>query len=137
MRLIPALVFLAVFCFPIILSAQTVSIKGKVWDDMKQSIPFAVVAEKGTKNAVSANESGDFSIKLMKVPCVLVVTAVGFQSAEYKVTNENRNDAFKIILKRSTASLDEVVVTGFSRVEKNVMAGEAVKIGRASCRERV
>ena len=52
MRLIPALVLLAAISFPAIVSAQTVSIKGKVRADTGDPIPYA---------AITANNKGQLS----------------------------------------------------------------------------
>ena len=49
-------------------------------------VPFVTVTVKGTKTTVAANENGNFSIDA-KVNDVLVITGVGLQPKEVKVTN--------------------------------------------------
>ena len=112
MRTIPALVFLAAFIIPSLLAAQAVNIKGKVLTESGDPLPFATIIVKGTRVGVSSDKSGDFSIDVPKLPSILQFSAVGYQIVEYKITSENSKAIIKVTMKQSTATLDEVVVTG-------------------------
>ena len=46
-------------------------------------VGFASVAEKGTKNTVTADASGNFSIRSKQAAPTLVVTVIGYDSRDY------------------------------------------------------
>ena len=88
------------------------------------AVPGVAVREKGTKNGVSANISGQYSIKV-KNGATLVFSAVGFLSQEVKVTNQSVID---VVLETDAKSLDEVVVTGYQKIDRANFTGAAVKL---------
>ncbi|MDZ7898371.1 MAG: SusC/RagA family TonB-linked outer membrane protein [Arcicella sp.] len=88
------------------------------------AIPGAAVREKGTKNGVSANGNGQYSIKV-KNGATLVFSGVGFISQEVKITNQS---VVNIVLETDTQSLDEVVVTGYQKIDRANFTGAAVKL---------
>lgn len=106
MRKITLLLMLQLLLFSLVF-AQVRNVTGKVTDDAGNPAPFVTVNVKGTKNTVSANESGVFIIKA-KYGDVLVITGVGLQTHEVKVTND---DMQTISIQKVTNSLAEVVVT--------------------------
>ena len=61
--------------------AQTTTITGKVVDDKGNALAGASVLEKGTKNGVSADANGSFSIKV-KSGATLIVSTIGFENLE-------------------------------------------------------
>lgn len=86
--------------------AQT-SINGKVVDQNNVAVPGATVKVKGAKTIVQTSTDGIFKINA-KPDDVLVVTAIGFQSTEYKV---GTNSFLTITIAASTNELSSVVVT--------------------------
>lgn len=96
--------------------AQTKSVKGTVRDDKGQPIPFATVAETGTKNATRADENGTFVIKVRQ-GASLTISSAGFTT----VTVKADSDLQSITLKTSSVDMQEVVITtalGIKRSEK-------------------
>ena len=88
------------------------------------AVPGVAVREKGTKNGVAANVNGQYSIKV-KNGATLVFSAVGFLSQEIKVTNQSVID---VVLETDAKSLDEVVVTGYQKIDRANFTGAAVKL---------
>jgi TonB-linked SusC/RagA family outer membrane protein len=88
------------------------------------AIPGAAVREKGTKNGVSTNGNGKYSIKVRN-GATLVFSGVGFLSQEVKITNQSVID---IVLETDTKALDEVVVTGYQKIDRANFTGAAVKL---------
>ena len=88
------------------------------------AVPGAAIREKGTKNGVSANISGQYSIKV-KNGATLVFSAVGFLSQEIKITSQSVID---VVLETDAKSLDEVVVTGYQKIDRANFTGAAVKL---------
>jgi iron complex outermembrane receptor protein len=95
-----------IFMLPLGLMAQT--IKGKVTDSSGEGLPYMNIVEKGTTNGVVSDDNGDFSITVKNLPSTLVVSSMGFETKEVKVTNTS----FLIISINDDNALDEVVVTG-------------------------
>src|SRR5258708_30152422 len=86
--------------------AQTHTVSGNVKDETGNSVPFAIVTETGTKNATTADATGNFLIK-MKGNGTLTFTATGFNSLN--ATPEGNSVA--VTLKRNPSELTTVVVT--------------------------
>ncbi|MGL6067457.1 MAG: carboxypeptidase-like regulatory domain-containing protein, partial [Sediminibacterium sp.] len=80
---------------------------GKVTDDKGAPLAGASIIEKGTKNGVSADANGAFTIKV-KSGAALIVSVVGFETTQISAKTSN----LIIKLNTDTKSLSEVVVTG-------------------------
>ena len=71
-------IFVAVFCFCFVASAQNFSLSGTVVDQ-DQNIPLlgATVLVKGTQNGVTTDFDGNFKIDEVSINDILVVSYVG------------------------------------------------------------
>jgi hypothetical protein len=78
--LLTALFFLSA----LIMFGQSRTVTGKVTGADGKPIPFATVTVKGTSNAVSADENGNFSIQA-PANAVLVFTSTGYQASEVNI----------------------------------------------------
>ncbi|MEO6188448.1 MAG: SusC/RagA family TonB-linked outer membrane protein [Ginsengibacter sp.] len=111
------------FLMSTIAFSQSRTVTGKVSDDVGKAIPFASIAEKGTKNGVSADADGIFKITIKKN--VLVVSATGFATKDVTVTGDVANVSLSV----SAASMDEVIVTGVvGATDKKKMTVSVTKI---------
>ncbi len=93
------------------LFAQQSVVDGVVKDAQGQTLPFATVSLKNTKNAIITNADGYY--KLTKIPHgehILVFSAVGFQTLEHKFTVNTSSKTINIQLEASSKELDEVTV---------------------------
>lgn len=86
--------------------AQTVTVSGKISDASGNPVAGASVLEKGTRNGVSSDASGFFSISV-KTGATLEITAIGFESVEVAAGSD-----MKVTMQTSTSNLNEVIVTG-------------------------
>ena len=95
--------------------SQAVKITGQVKNVQGEPVPFATVTVKGTTEAVSADQNGNFTISAPR-GSTLVITAASFQTQETLVSNQSN---IPIILV-GESNLQEVVVTalGIRRTEK-------------------
>jgi TonB-linked SusC/RagA family outer membrane protein len=95
--------------------SQAVRLTGQVKNVQGEPVPFATVAVKGTSQAVSADQNGNFIISAAK-GATLVITAASFQTQEVVVGDQT---SFPVTLVGET-NLQEVVVTalGIRRTEK-------------------
>ena len=102
------------------------TVTGKVTDDKGAPLAGASVLEKGTKNGVSADANGAFTIKV-KSGATLIVSEIGYENQQVVANATN----LLIKLATDTKSLNEVVVTGVgvaTSKKKIAVAVEAVNL---------
>lgn len=95
--------------------AQNKTVTGRVTDENGSPIPFATITIKGTKDGVSADADGKFSIRL-KGTETLVVSAVGFSDKEVNIAN---NSNLSISMLKSASDMKEVIVTTGLGIKKS------------------
>jgi TonB-linked SusC/RagA family outer membrane protein len=95
--------------------SQAVKLTGQIKNVQGEAVPFATVAVKGTSEAVSADQNGNFTISAPR-GSTLVISAASFQPQEITVGSQN---SIPVTLVGET-NLQEVVVTalGIKRTEK-------------------
>jgi TonB-linked SusC/RagA family outer membrane protein len=98
--------------------SQGRSITGKVTDENGKAIPLATVQQKGTINAVTANDDGNFSITVTGKNPVLVISSVNYRDEQVKVGDQS----YYAISLTGTGELSEVVVTalGITRQKRSL-----------------
>ena len=95
--------------FTIAAYAQTVTITGSVRNNTtKESVPAVSVSVKGTTQGTYSNSDGEFSLRVSKLPVVLVFSSVGYEDQEITVSDASK--PFNIDLKINNALGQEVVV---------------------------
>ncbi|MEP6927514.1 MAG: TonB-dependent receptor plug domain-containing protein, partial [Ginsengibacter sp.] len=98
--------------------SQGRQISGTVTNENGQPVPLATVQQKGTKNAVTANDNGTFSINVTGNNVKLLISSVNYGSREIIVGNQS---TYNIELK-DAGNLSEVVVTALGiRREKKAL----------------
>ncbi len=136
MKKIVSTIFVAMLCFVITATAQVRTVTGRVTDDKGNPIPSASIVVKGNNTGAAADGNGNFKVNA-KTGDVLVITAVNFQSRNFKVT---QGSDFKITLVSAVNDLAEVVVTtagGIKTRKKEIgtanteLKGEAIVAGKA------
>jgi TonB-linked SusC/RagA family outer membrane protein len=86
----------------------------------KQPIPGASIQVKGTNSGTQTDGSGKFSINIKNTSGTLVVSAVGFETAEITTAGKS---VVNFSLSPSSTNLNEVVVTGYSSQRKKDITG--------------
>ena len=71
------------------IQAQTIEIKGTVFDSKKETMPGASVYVKGTNIGVITDVNGKYAIKVPSTQSVLVFSFVGYVPQEVVVGNRN------------------------------------------------
>jgi len=104
--------------------------------DAKGNLPisFASIMIKGTRNAVSTNSDGSFSISNIKGGIyTLVIHSIGYESKEIQVlVNENQVSQLLVKLNASIQSLEEVVVVGYGSMPKKDLTGSITSVNGKS-----
>ncbi len=100
---------------------QKLEIKGHVSTAKDNlSLPGATILEKGTKNGVTTNFDGDFTINVKNEDAILVISYVGYATQEIPIQSKTELD---IVMKEDAANLDEVVIVGFGKQKKISLTG--------------
>lgn len=92
------------------------NVKGKIIDELGESIPFVNIIEKGTTNGTTSNEKGNFSLNLKKLPTTITISALGFTSVEKTISLSK--STIEITLKEDANILEEVVISGLATTTK-------------------
>lgn len=98
-------------------SADAFKITGHIEDENGNSIPYATILEKGTKNTTSANAGGTYNLVVTDKKGILVFSAVGYETKEIKIKSRPVID---VILKHANQAMEEVVVTGYGAAKKDL-----------------
>ena len=108
-------------------SAQTTA-KGTVTDQTGEPVIGATVVEKGNaKNAAVTDFDGNFTLKLQKSKTV-VISYIGMVTQEV-TASEN----MQVKLQDDNASLEEVVVVGYTSKARKDLTGSVGSVSGGSC----
>ncbi|EIJ37426.1 SusC/RagA family TonB-linked outer membrane protein [Galbibacter orientalis] len=115
---IKQLVFALTFCFIAmsnLYGQDQVTINGKVTDENQVPIPYVNVLVKGGEGSGATTDfDGNYQISAAS-DAVLVISSIGFKSQEVSVDGRT---TVNVKLKEDVEALDEVIVVGYSSVEK-------------------
>ncbi len=103
------------------------NIIGKVTDSKGEPLPGVSIKIKGTNTGTVTTIEGTYAIMVPSESSILVFTYMGFASQEVTVLDKTE---ITVILKESSSSLDEVVVTAYGRQQSkasNVAAISTIK----------
>lgn len=116
---------LKLLCFCLALLTSTVvfaqnAIKGKVFDTLGDPIIGANVMIKGTTDGTITDFEGEFTINVEANNQILVISFIGYQTAEFKVAGVRPIHA---TLQEDTEALEEVIVVGYGSQSKKSVTG--------------
>ncbi|MEO6732009.1 MAG: TonB-dependent receptor [Ferruginibacter sp.] len=131
---------LCVFISFLLLSTQSIAqeakkITGKIVST-SDAMPVvnATITVKGTKNAVTTNSSGEFTI-FAATGETLVVSSVGFNAKSFKVSNSTTT--LSVSLSEDYGKMDEVVVIGYGKMKKTDLSSSQVTVTSADIAKTV
>ncbi|NOW96406.1 TonB-dependent receptor [Mucilaginibacter sp. SG564] len=101
-------------------------ISGVIYDENKKPLTGATITEKGTHNSTVSKTDGTFTISVPKMGSVLLVSYIGYDVQEVKVTSETK---LVITLAAAMSKLSDVIVIGYGSQKKSsaTVAASAVK----------
>jgi TonB-linked SusC/RagA family outer membrane protein len=111
--------------------AQNRTITGKITDDTGNPISGATVAVKGTRNAVTTDVNGNYSIVADNNATTLVISFVGKSTDEITIGSSSVINAS---LKQEESVMQEVVVVGYGTQRRKDLTGNVSKISGESIR---
>ncbi len=106
----------SVFIHPI---SKATTIKGKVTDEKNQPLPGVSVKIKGSKQAVSTNNEGDFQLITSETQPTLIFTFIGYKTQEIVFSGQ----PLAVKLDPDQGKLDEVIVVGYGTQKKSDVLG--------------
>jgi TonB-linked SusC/RagA family outer membrane protein len=123
LRMCLAIVLLSI---PMTISGMAQSrLAGHVSDSNNEPLVGVSVVLSGTTVGAVTDSDGNFQISA-SIPCTLVISCIGFQTQEIKVTSPTTN--LSIILQEDKDLLDEVVVVGYGTQTKKSITGATVHV---------
>lgn len=116
---------LLVCCLHVAGQTPGLTVKVHVSDEAGQPLTGITVQIKGTPRKFVTSASGDLTISNVPARAVLVLTGVSMEETEMAVDSRTE---LTIRMKRKAAALEDVVVTGFQRIDRKKFTGSAVTV---------
>src|SRR5205809_6820342 len=113
-QIIFAGILLALLSFAFISKADR-TITGTVKDQNGDLVPFATITIKQISKSVTADANGFFRITIDDEIKTIEITAVGIEAKQVQLTAASN---YNIVVKRTQASMSDVVVTTALRAQK-------------------
>ncbi len=107
-------------CVGLPVSAQNITVSGTVEDGNGDPMIGATVMVDGSKDGVSTDVDGNFSLRNVSPKATLKISYIGYKTETVKVDGRNN---IKVVLREDTETLDEVVVVGYGTVKKKDLTG--------------
>lgn len=120
-------------CISFTTVGQNSTVVGNVIDATNnQPLLGATIIQKGTQNGVTSDFDGNFTLEGVSINDIIIISYVGFQDAEIKLTTLN---SISVTLKIDTATLDEVIVVGYGTQRKKEITGAVAVISAETIKE--
>lgn len=121
-RFLTVALALLLLMLPFLSNAQEkITVRGVVTSaENADPLPGVAVIEKGTRNGISTNESGEFILENVSSTGTLMFSIVGYDGVEVAVANQKQ---VAVELKPNIADLEEVVVIGYGTQRKRDLTG--------------
>lgn len=122
----------ALLLFTVAALAQK-TVTGTVTDDKGNPLPNVSVVVKGTNSGTVTKSDGSYSLTLPANAKQLEFSFLGFTT---QTVNLGSGSRYSTTLTSTTKEIDEVVVTGISRVKKSEFAGAGSKLDEKNIRNQ-
>lgn len=120
-----AILLFSLLCFAMSLSAQNITVKGKVLDvSSGEGIPYATLVVKGTSEWTTSKDDGSF---LIEAPAngTLSVSLIGYTSKDVAIDSRQK---IIVELVSDMDVLSESVVIGYGVQQKKLITGSTVQV---------
>ena len=103
--------------------AQSVTVKGFVYDEKRQPMPGVTVQVVGTSVGTATTANGWFSIDLPMLSGKLKLSFVGYKDKEVEFSEKTATDTLRIYMKANVEELDEAVVVAYGETTRRKATG--------------
>ena len=118
-------VILAAMSFFSLCAYADITVKGVVVDDSGETIIGASVVEKGNpSNGVATDIDGAFTLTVSSANSEIEVSYIGMEAQVLKASTKE----MRIVMSPNAQQLDEVVVTGMSKMDRRLFTGATTQI---------
>jgi len=100
-------------------SSTLLQVSGRIINEKGEGLPSASLQIKGTEIFVNADNQGYFKFDQLAKGAILIVTSIGYQKDEIKVTGA----IISHVLKTAVTSLDETVVIAYGTTTRRLNTG--------------
>ncbi|MEP6749215.1 MAG: SusC/RagA family TonB-linked outer membrane protein, partial [Bacteroidota bacterium] len=107
-------------------SEEVITIKGTILDSSGNRLTGVTVQVNGAKRTTTTNNNGEFQLPGVKKGSFLTLSMVGFKTVQVKAS-----EIVSVSLTESATKLDEVVVTGFQKIDRKKFTGASVTLKAA------
>ncbi len=108
-------------------SKPSITVSGKVLDEREQPLIGVSVKLKNSDVGAATNAEGRFTISVPNDKRVLVLSYLGYENQEVRVTNVSE---YNVNMVPAVSTLNEVVVIGYSTQRKKDVSGSVVSISQ-------
>ena len=108
------------------LHAQSGTIRGKITDTLGTPLRGVSVTVKNAKNGTSTNAAGEFTLNAVPARSTIVVSYVGLETQEVPLSAGQIS--LSLVMRVDVTNMQDVVVTGYQRIEKKKFTGAAVTL---------
>lgn len=106
-------------------------VKGIVVDKNGVGLPGSTIKVVGKGTGVSTNVKGEFEIEVPAASKQIEVSFIGFIA---QVISVDKSSSISVTLQEATQNIDEVVVTGYQRVDRKLFTGSSVKVNASEAK---
>ncbi|MDQ2753580.1 MAG: carboxypeptidase-like regulatory domain-containing protein, partial [Bacteroidota bacterium] len=99
----------------------------------RQPVPGATVQVRNTKIATQTGNDGNFSVRVPADSSSLIITVIGYEQLEMPTVG--KTSLGDIAIKSSIATLNDVVVTGYSSQRKKDITGSVAVVNIANAKQ--
>lgn len=103
----------------------TITITGKITDEMGTPLAGVSIQVKGAKGGVQTAADGTFTMSGVREDAVLVFSYVGYQSQQMPVSGHT---SLTIVLRAATQSLGDMVVVGYGRSSRKNLSSAVTTV---------
>jgi TonB-linked SusC/RagA family outer membrane protein len=104
---------------------QNQYISGTVTDDAGFSLPGVTVYFKDTQVGTVTGIDGNFQLKIPEGKKIIIVSFIGMVNQEIDITGKTN---IKVSMIAETTEIDQVVVTGYQKVDRKLFTGAASRV---------
>lgn len=110
-------------------SVKSVRVTGYVKDEAGMPLPGVSVVLKGTTVGVSTDKNGKFVLMVPDVSKAnLVISFIGMKTQTVPCSRFKEVDPWVIVMQEDTQEMEEVVVTGYQRIDKRLSASSTYTV---------